>query len=125
MSDMMGSKTETKVLNIARDFTRYPGPRHEADGPDSGEKFRDEKLVPALKEAAATGGVVVVELDGARGYTASFLEEAFGGLIRLRGYTKDQLDKLLDIRTSDPRIAYWRARIKEYIDDASKLAPAR
>ncbi|WP_081259249.1 STAS-like domain-containing protein [Burkholderia territorii] len=74
-------------INVARDFTRWPAGRYRADGPYSGEVFRDEVLVPALARAE----VVEVELDGTRGYGSSFLEEAFGGLVRLGRFTSEQL----------------------------------
>ena len=67
------------MINVARDFSKYPGGRFYSDGPFSGERFREEFLVPALK----TGFAVHVILDGTLGYGASFLEEAFGGAVRL------------------------------------------
>ena len=111
-----------QVINIAKDFTRYPGPRHIEDGPKSGEEFRETILAPRVANAVRTGDKIVVVLDGARGYTSSFLEEAFGGLVRLRGYTQDQLERVLVIRVSDPAMRYWAGCIKEYISDAH--APA-
>ena len=105
------------VINIARDFTRYPGPRHVEDGPKSGEEFRDKVLFPRLAAAKADDRIVVV-LDGARGYTSSFLEEAFGGLVRLKGFTRDQLDRMIEIRVSDPALRYWAGCIREYIHEA-------
>ena len=67
-----------KIINISTEFTKYPGPRFERLGSFSGEKFRDEVLVPALQEHDE----VVVHLDGTMGYGSSFLEEAFGGTVR-------------------------------------------
>ena len=111
-----------KVLIIAREFTRYPGPRHKEDGPKSGEEFRENVLVPRLAEAERAGDRVVVVLDGARGYTASFLEEAFGGLVRLKGFTRERLTRLLEVRATDPTIRYWAGRINEYISEAQIAA---
>ena len=65
-------------INISRDFSRYPGLRYVRLSDFSGELFREEKLLPALKK----GVPVVVELDGTAGYGSSFLEESFGGAIR-------------------------------------------
>jgi hypothetical protein len=62
------------------------GGRHISDGPFSGEQFRDRFLVPALTRAAKTSDKVVVILDGTR-YLSSFLDEAFGGLVRVCGFT--------------------------------------
>lgn len=110
------------VLTIAKEFSQYPGPRFERDGPHSGEVFRDKVLVPALERAERTGDRLVIDLDGVRGYTASFLEEAFGGLIRVRGFSKDRLGKLLELRAKDRRVAYWCDRVKQYIESASEVS---
>lgn len=66
------------VINVARDFSKYPAGRYTEDGPASGQLFRDKFLIPALNEAK----VLTIELDGTRGYGSSFLEEAFGGAVR-------------------------------------------
>lgn len=84
-------------INVAKDFSRWPAGRYRSDGPYSGEVFRDDILVPALDKAE----VVEVELDGARGYGSSFLEEAFGGLVRLGRFTSDQLLRRLRVVSND------------------------
>lgn len=61
------------------DFTEFPGPRFAELGPGSGEQFREEILIPAIQREK---GSICVDLDGTMGYGSSFLEEAFGGLIR-------------------------------------------
>jgi hypothetical protein len=60
------------------DFSKFPGPRYKKLGKNSGEEFRDKILLIAIKEHQE----VQVNLDGVIGYGSSFLEEAFGGLIR-------------------------------------------
>lgn len=67
------------VINVTKQFTRYPAGRYLTDGPFSGQKFRDEILIPAFEDSADQ---IKIELDGTRGYGSSFLEEAFGGLVR-------------------------------------------
>lgn len=69
-------------LNIAKDFSRCPGARYRHEGNHSGEEFREDHLLPKLKEAHEKGGKLKVILDGSAGYSTAFLEEAFGGLIR-------------------------------------------
>lgn len=112
-----GTSVVPVVLKIARDYSRYPGPRFAEDGPNSGEEFRERLLVPALEKAEREGEKVIVDLDGARGYTASFLEEAFGGLIR-KGFTRERLARVLEIQAKDKRVIYWRDRIKQYLEHA-------
>lgn len=95
------------VINIARDFSRAPAGRFISDGPNSGERFREQFLVPAL----SGGTAVVLEMDGTRGYGSSFLEEAFGGLVR-RGFAAAELAKRLVFKTKDASLVseirgYW------------------
>lgn len=106
------------VYNISKEYTRFPGPRFKDDGPNSGEDFRERILVPRLTSVQKQGDRFIVILDGARGYTASFLEEAFGGLVRKGFFTKDQLRDLLEIQANETRVSYWRERVREYIDAA-------
>lgn len=99
------------TINIVKNFSKYPGGRTPADGDYSGSRFRDQLLVPALKKYAN----VVVEMDGTLGYGSSFLEEAFGGLVRLCGFTPVQLRQSLVLRTQSDvtPLIIW-----EYIDEA-------
>ena len=69
----------TQVISIAKDFSPTPAGRYRSDGPFPGEKFRDDLLLPALRKDTEP---VTVELDGTAGFGSSFLEEAFGGLVR-------------------------------------------
>lgn len=96
-----------KIINIAHNFSRFPAGRYKSDGPFSGELFRDDFLVPVLK----SGTPVSLELDGVRGYGSSFLEEVFGGLVRL-GYSSQELTRLISLRCSDPSIV---DEINDYI----------
>lgn len=104
-----------KVINIERDFARYPGGRYLSDGPYNGEKFRTEFLVPAFSDSTDT---VVIELDGARGLGSSFLEESFGGLVRL-GYTAQDVLKRIVLKSED---ASLRKEIEGYILEAKDSA---
>jgi hypothetical protein len=99
-----------RVINIERDFARYPAGRYINDGPYSGEKFRQDFLVPAFSGT----DIVIIELDGARGLGSSFLEESFGGLVRLGYPAKDVLQRL-ELRGED---ASLKEEIKSYISEA-------
>ena len=73
------------TINIAKEFTRVPGPRYRDQGEGSGEEFREDHLKPAFERALKARDQLIVQLDGVRyGYPTSFLEEAFGGLRTLR-----------------------------------------
>lgn len=109
------------MINVAEDFSRYPGGRYRDDGEHSGEEFRDDFLVPALELARANNGKVVVVLDGVTGYPSSFLEEAFGGLVRERKYTQEILADLLEIRAG-ALFASYKVLAERYISGARPRA---
>lgn len=95
-------------ISVAQDFSRFPAGRYQTDGPNSGERFREELLAPSLR----TADLVTVKLDGTRGYGSSFLEEAFGGLVRLGYFKADELQSKLAIESKDPSL---EAEIRRYI----------
>jgi hypothetical protein len=84
------------VINVARDFSRYPAGRYLEDGPANGQLFREKILIPALKESK----VLTIELDGTRGYGSSFLEEAFGGAVR-EGFSPDEVKSAFQLVSED------------------------
>lgn len=95
-------------INLGKQFGRYPAGRYLADGPYNGEKFRDDFLVPALKGA---DDEIEIDLRDARGLKSSFLEEAFGGLVRV-GFPADALIRRFKFVTHDPSLV---DEIHEYI----------
>jgi hypothetical protein len=95
----------TSTIFVAEDFSPAPAGRFPDDGPYPGASFRDKLLLPAIRE----NDKVVVDLDGTELAGSSFLEEAFGGLVRA-GITEMVLKKKLELkspRTSD-QIRIWR-----------------
>ncbi|GLR38317.1 hypothetical protein GCM10011247_37150 [Pseudomonas plecoglossicida] len=103
-------------IDISKDFSEYPAGRYRVDGDYSGEVFREEILVPNLLES----DVVEIVFDGSMGYGSSFLEEAFGGLVRLGKFTKEILHRKLSLKyKEDP---YLIEEVWYYIDSAK--APA-
>ncbi len=106
-------KNVTKTINIAKDFSQYPIGRDDKDGPDSGERFRRDFLVPALKEYEK----VSVFLDGPKGYGSSFLEEAFGGLVRKEGFKRQDLQSRLEITYKEAIYELYKNEAWEYIGE--------
>ena len=103
-------KSIQQTITIAKQYSREPAGRFLADGPHSGERFREDYLVPALKQY----DTVTIDLDGTEGYGSSFLEEAFGGLVRLRGFKAADLHKRLVLISNEDEsipIEIW-----DYID---------
>ena len=70
-----------KHIDIGREFAKHLGARYREDGKNSGQQFREEVLEPAF----ADHDLVVIALDSIGGYSASFMEEAFGGVVRKFG----------------------------------------
>ncbi|KKA43417.1 STAS-like domain-containing protein [Salinivibrio sp. KP-1] len=82
------------VINIAKDFSRTPFGRYLDDGAHSGERFREEVLIPALNTSSSE---VVVDFSGlSLGVASSFIEEAFGGLVR-KGFDEKSLLRKLKV----------------------------
>lgn len=106
-------KKEETIINIARDFSKSPGGRFRKFGPKSGEEFR-ERLLKLLKKY----DVVTVTLNGVEGYGSSFLEEAFGGLVRLGLYSEEELKRRLIISSGDEYYLEYEKEAKSYIEDA-------
>lgn len=106
---------KVKEIVIAKDFSIAPAGRYLTDGNYSGERFRDEVLYPLLQENDS----VVVNLDGTLGYGSSFLEEAFGGLIREKRMTLDGIRKKLRVISSRK---LYQNRVESYLKDAEILA---
>jgi hypothetical protein len=100
----------TKFLSVANEFSKSPAGRFPTDGPNSGERFRDELLYPALKN----GDKVEVDLNGVLTMGSSFLDEAFGGLVREKGLEPKSLRENLIVKS---RLKTYVNRVWSYIED--------
>lgn len=107
-------------LSIPKNFCPSPAGRYPGDGPFNGQRFRNDFLVPALEEALRTNSTVIVDFDDADSYSSSFLEEAFGGLVRLKKFTKQDIAKRLVLKSDDPVYAAYVADAKDYISSELK-----
>lgn len=105
----------TKIINIAKDFSLYPAGRFKTDGPYSGEAFRDDILVPSLQ----SHDCVQVQIGEVPGYGSSFLEEAFGGLVRLGLFSKSELKEKLKIDYDEDSYATYADELWDYINAAN------
>lgn len=109
-------QTNTHVINIASDFTDTPFGRYRADGEESGQVFRDDMLIPALKKFAH----VTILLDGLEGLPSSVWEEVMGGLIR-KEYELAWLKEHLAIETSEAEMrTYVRLGWKHAEEEAAR-----
>ncbi len=96
-----------KIIKVA-DRYPCPGPRYKKLGPSSGEEFREW----LIKELERDSDITVV-LDDTEGFGSSFLEEAFGGLIRA-GIDADVVRNIRFISEEEPELI---EEIQEYIED--------
>ncbi|MDO5059207.1 MAG: STAS-like domain-containing protein [Neisseria sp.] len=101
------------VLSVAKDFSRFPAGRRIADGPYSGEVFLQEKLLPQLQKEDK----LRIVLDGTIGYGSSFLDGAFGGLVRLKQWPLPVLMQKIElVSEEEPNLI---AEIHGYMRDAA------
>lgn len=103
-------------ISIASDYSVYPVGRFPEDSEFNGEQFREKYLVPALQ----TEPRVVVNIDGTEGYGSSFLEEAFGGLVRKGYFTAKELLTKLVIEYRDPDFGLFEKLIWKHIKAARR-----
>jgi hypothetical protein len=104
----------TRTINIAVDYTPFPGGRYPVDGDGNGTTFRELFLEPVLK----SGDNATIVLDGAEGYPSSFLEEAFGGLVREKGYTAELVLRSFKFVAEQPGFARFVTLIEQFVRDA-------
>lgn len=103
-------------INIAKDFSDTPGGRFISEGENSGEQFRDEILLPKYKYAEQHNEELEINFDGCWGFGTSFLEEAFGGLVRIIK-KKGILNRIILISKEDETIP---GNIRKYVREAEE-----
>jgi hypothetical protein len=103
-------------------FSKIPFGRYKADGPHSGEAFR-EILREQLTDAMKSHDSLTIKLDNVFGLGSSFLEESFGGLVRTGLFTKEELltgsPRLLNFETEHD---FYIEEIEDYINTANRLS---
>jgi hypothetical protein len=99
----------TVRINVAQDYSRTPAGRVKDDGPFSGERFREEILIPALK---SSNDIVEIDLNGVLGFGSSFLDEAFGGLVRSKSFSAEELQRRIRILSD---LKFYERKIWAYV----------
>lgn len=90
---------EEFVIRIASDYSDKPGGRWKSLGNYSGEEFYEALLLPKFENAIQSERKLIVDLDGAKSYPSSFLDQSFGELARKKGI--DLVKKNIEFKTSD------------------------
>lgn len=88
-----------KKIKISEDFSKTPGGRLIIEGDYSGEEFREKILLPKFEEAEKNKEELLIDFNDTYGFATSFLEEAFGGLVRK--YNKENVLKVIKIKSDD------------------------
>lgn len=104
------------LIKVSTDFSKMPGSRYISEGAFSGEKFRDEILIPKYLEAEEIGEQIDIDLDGCYGFATSFLEETFGGLVRKLN-RKGLMERIKIIANDDTSL---KELIYEYVKEAEE-----
>ena len=101
-----GARTSHISVNQLYDA---PGARFKAHGPNSGEELRERYLAPNLEPFDdGLEQFLVVDLDGLMGHPPSWLEEAFGGLVRQLGA---DVQERITIVCEDPKVVELAERM--------------
>ena len=109
----------TLCINIAKEFSPVPIGRHRIDGDKSGEAFREDILYPKIRVAMEKQEILEIDFDGMYGLPSSFLEEAFGGLVREKKLNSDDILRTIKFRPKKSHFDLYIELIKEYIKKAS------
>ena len=99
-------------------FTDTPGVRYRKDGKFSGEEFRDEILIPCLIRCISLNEKLYLDLDGAYGYPPGFIDEVFGGLIRMNLFKTRTIKEKLVIISDEAE--YLKNEIKRDMEEGKK-----
>lgn len=108
---------ENIMIKLA-EFSRFPSGRDADDGDFNGEKYREKILRPAVEKAIEENLKIVVSLEGVLNFGSSFLEEAFGGLVRKKIIKKDKLTSILIVTPNEAPYDRYKNIIFTHIQDA-------
>ena len=110
------------TIDIGKDFSKVPRGRYYRDSDSSGQRLREEFLAPVFTKKENYNFPVKVILDTAEGYGASFLEEAFGGLVREGYATPEEVNEAFEYVYERGGFGVFARMIKSCIADARPLA---
>lgn len=102
---------EKKIINIAKDFGIVLGGRWIKDGPNSGEAFYTQILEPDFVKAMTNNSLLIIELDGTKGYPSSFLDQSFGELARKKGVEEVKNRIIFDTKIFPWVVEYIKSEI--------------
>lgn len=99
------------TIDVATSFSRTPFGRYPKDGENNAQKFRDDVLKPEVMK----GEDILIDFSKvALGVGSSFLEEAFGGLVRA-GFNRDDLLKHIKVKD---KMGFYNEQVHHFIEVA-------
>ena len=107
-----------KKIKISEDFSEVPAARYPSEGDYSGQEFRENILFPNLKKAIDSNEKLDIDLDGTAGLGTSFLEESFGGLIRIHKLKYEEIITHINLISNEE--PDYIVEIFEYLEAAKK-----
>lgn len=113
--------TETiDTIDIGKDFSILPRGVYYNDGEDSAQRFREEFLKPVFTDPEKYSRPVKVILDTAEAFSAAFLEEAFGGLVREGYATADEVNAALELVCERGGFWLYEQLIETFLEEAAE-----
>jgi hypothetical protein len=97
-----------KILKIREEFGPITGLRHYSISEKSGEEFYHTILNKVFKQCYESNVELIVDLDNVRGYSPSFIDEAFGNLVF--DFELRNVKKYLKIKSDD--MSFWKSSIE-------------
>ena len=105
-------------LHVAKEFATCPAGRDVRDGPHNGTRFRERLLLPRYLEAREKNAGLNIHFEGVTSFGSSFLEEAFGGLVRAGDVDGAELRRTLRLHPGRPENQRYMDAIERYIRKA-------
>ena len=115
-SGRLPSMDDTVTIHVASQFSETPFGRYRSDGPESGQVFRDDFLLPYLR----AGKRIVIDIDGVAGLPSSFWEESLGGAVRA-GIPAAIMRNLVTIEANQSDLKTYVRIGWKYVDEAEKM----
>lgn len=102
------------TIDIGSDFSKDPLGRYRTDGDASGEAFREDVLLPALKKLVSGEKLTLILDNGVESYGSSFLTEGFAGVVKYGNMTADALLAVLEFQYENPDFEFYKDKIIKY-----------
>ena len=97
--------------NFAEEFSKFPGPRTEDIGPNSGKKFREE----VLQNWFDNNIEVEIDVSGTvMSFGPSFMSEAFGKMAK--EYGKEKFYDIIHVKEEGSRNKKLQKLLEKHVD---------